>query len=123
VFFCRQKWELARYVQYSARRLQGRSIRSEIEKGLQMSTVNSLGPIYTDASVSAKSATDAQELGKTEFLKLLVTQLQNQDPMNPVDNQQFIAQLATFSSLEQLISINDGITKLAGDPTKTESAV
>jgi flagellar basal-body rod modification protein FlgD len=88
-----------------------------------MSTVNSLGPTYTDASVSAKSATNEQELGKTEFLKLLVTQLQNQDPMNPVDNQQFIAQLATFSSLEQLISINDGITKLAGDPTKTESAV
>lgn len=88
-----------------------------------MSTVNSVGPLYTDASVSAKSATNAQELGKTEFLKLLVTQLQNQDPMNPVDNQQFIAQLATFSSLEQLISINNGVTRLAGGPTTTGSAV
>jgi flagellar basal-body rod modification protein FlgD len=65
----------------------------------------------------------SQELGKTEFLKLLVTQLQNQDPMNPVDNQEFIAQLATFSSLEQLISINDGVTKLSGGSIKTGSAV
>ncbi len=88
-----------------------------------MSTVNSVGPTYTDATLSAKSSSGSQEIGKTEFLKLLVTQLQNQDPMNPVDNQEFIAQLATFSSLEQLISINNGVTKLAGGPTQTESAV
>jgi flagellar basal-body rod modification protein FlgD len=86
-----------------------------------MSTVNSLGTTYTGATSSAKSSTGSEELGKTEFLKLLVTQLQNQDPMNPVDNQEFIAQLATFSSLEQLISINDGVTKLAGGSTKTDS--
>jgi len=56
----------------------------------------------------------ANEIGKDQFLKLLVAQLQNQDPMNPMDNQQFIAQLATFSSLEQLISINKGVSSLAG---------
>lgn len=46
------------------------------------------------------------------FLKLLIVQLQNQDPLNPLDNQEFIAQLATFNSLDQLIGINgklDGI--------------
>lgn len=87
-----------------------------------MSTVNSLGPTYTDAIVPAKSATNSPELGKSEFLKLLVTQLQNQDPTNPIDNQEFIAQLATFSSLEQLISINDAVTKLSAGSIKTESA-
>jgi flagellar basal-body rod modification protein FlgD len=54
------------------------------------------------------------EIGKSQFLELLVAQLQNQDPLDPVDNQQFVAQLATFSSLEQLISINQGVSTLAG---------
>lgn len=40
------------------------------------------------------------------FLHLLIVQLQNQDPLNPVENQEFIAQLATFNSLDQLININ-----------------
>ncbi len=80
-----------------------------------MSTVNGVSSTYTDPTLSGTIAKSTQELGKDEFLKLLVTQLQNQDPMNPVDNEQFIAQLATFSSLEQLISINKAVTKLAGD--------
>jgi flagellar basal-body rod modification protein FlgD len=82
-----------------------------------MSTVNSVGTVFTDlntAKTSSQSSTASPEVNTNEFLKLLVAQLKNQDPMNPVDNQQFIAQLATFSSLEQLISINAGITKLAG---------
>ncbi len=48
------------------------------------------------------------ELGREDFLKLLVTQLQHQDPLEPTTNEDFIAQLATFSSLEQLQSINTG---------------
>ncbi len=80
---------------------------------------------YTDTSAAQsqstddkkQTSTDLQNVNKTEFLKLLVAQLQNQDPLNPVQNQEFVAQLATFSSLEQLISINNAVTKLAGlDP-------
>ncbi|MEI6262268.1 MAG: flagellar hook capping FlgD N-terminal domain-containing protein, partial [Deltaproteobacteria bacterium] len=47
--------------------------------------------------------------GKDDFLKLLVTQLQNQDPMNPTDSTAFVAQLAQFSSLEQLSNVNDNL--------------
>ncbi len=45
-------------------------------------------------------------LGKEEFLKLLVTQLENQDPLDPLDNAEFTTQMAQFSALEQLIDIN-----------------
>ncbi|MBM3791569.1 MAG: hypothetical protein FJW35_14645 [Acidobacteria bacterium] len=58
----------------------------------------------------------AQELGKDDFLKLLVVQLQHQDPLSPMKNEEYIAQLATFSSLEQLIAINQGVTKLTTSP-------
>ena len=47
------------------------------------------------------------------FLKLLVSQLQNQDPLNPADSTQFVGQLAQFSSLEQLMQINQSTTTLA----------
>jgi flagellar basal-body rod modification protein FlgD len=57
-----------------------------------------------------KTATDV--LGKDAFLKLLVTQLQNQDPLNPLDDKEFIAQLAQFSSLEQMSNVAAGITAL-----------
>lgn len=56
-------------------------------------------------------------VSKDEFLQLLVAQLKNQDPMEPVKNEDFLAQLATFSSLEQLIAIKDGINKLAAITT------
>jgi flagellar basal-body rod modification protein FlgD len=58
-------------------------------------------------------STRADSLGGDAFLQLLVTQLQNQDPTNPESNTEFVAQLATFSSLEQLTSINKGVTSMA----------
>jgi flagellar basal-body rod modification protein FlgD len=85
-----------------------------------MSSVNGVSSTSTDTSVATSST--STEVSKTEFLKLLVAQLQNQDPLNPMDNQEFVAQLATFSSLEQLISINSAVTELAGSTEETTSS-
>lgn len=60
----------------------------------------------TSSSTSAASKKGTSNLGKDEFLKLLVTQLQYQDPLNPSQDTEFISQLATFSSLEQMQNLN-----------------
>jgi flagellar basal-body rod modification protein FlgD len=52
---------------------------------------------------------------ESTFLNLLVAQIQNQDPLNPTDSIQFVGQLVQFSQLEQLLSINQGVTTLASD--------
>ncbi len=81
-----------------------------------MNPISGLGPAYApqNGTQAGSNSLTSTEVNKEEFLKLLVAQLQNQDPMNPMDNQQFVAQLATFSSLEQLMSINAAVSKLAG---------
>jgi flagellar basal-body rod modification protein FlgD len=54
-------------------------------------------------------------IGQQDFLKLLINQLQNQDPLNPMDSQQFAVQLAQFSSVEQLVSINKKLDNVTGE--------
>jgi flagellar basal-body rod modification protein FlgD len=70
----------------------------------------------SDASSAGSSAAAQAErndvIGQQDFLTLLVTQLQNQDPLNPLDSAQFSAQLAQFSSLEQLTQINQKLTEM-----------
>ena len=66
---------------------------------------------YNSSSFNARN--NAEEI-KTQFLTLLVAQMKNQDPMNPVDNQDFVSQLSQFSSLEQLITINEGVEQFNG---------
>jgi flagellar basal-body rod modification protein FlgD len=51
------------------------------------------------------------------FLKLLVSQIQHQDPLNPTDGVQFLSQLTSFSQLEQLIQINQELAPKAATPT------
>jgi flagellar basal-body rod modification protein FlgD len=68
----------------------------------------------TSVTDSTTSSTDLSnvfqnDLGKEEFLRLLVAQLQNQDPLSPLEGQEFASQLAQFSSVEQLTSIDSTI--------------
>lgn len=49
------------------------------------------------------------ELDRDAFLQLLVTQMKNQDPLNPMEDKEFVAQLAQFSSLEQLFAVNENL--------------
>jgi len=58
-------------------------------------------------------------LGKDEFLKMLIAQLQNQDPLNPMDGTDFTAQLAQFSSLEQLTNMNTNLETLTSNQMMT----
>ena len=71
--------------------------------------------ISGNATTPTAPATTNREskLGQDAFLKLLTTQLANQDPLKPQDNGEFIAQLAQFSSLEKLTSIETSIKELA----------
>ena len=72
-------------------------------------TVMSVSEVYSQASIPVEK--DNSSMGKDDFLTLLVAQLQNQDPLNPADGAEFTAQLAQFSSLEELQNINDTLTK------------
>lgn len=79
-----------------------------------MSTIDTTAPSPT-THVAGSRLTDAGSavMGKDDFLKLLVTQLSNQDPLNPMDGQQFAAQLAQFSSVEQLLNLNESMAAQA----------
>lgn len=65
----------------------------------------------TAQGTAAQAFTGGKVVTQDDFLKLLIAQMQNQDPLKPMDNQEFAAQLATFNSLGQLIDIN---SKLGG---------
>lgn len=81
----------------------------------------------SDAAVSTaiSQGTRPDALGSDAFLQLLVVQLQNQDPTSPQSNTEFIAQLATFSSLEQLTKISasvEAMAKFFAADTSTDTA-
>ncbi|MCM3625946.1 flagellar hook capping protein [Paenibacillus glycanilyticus] len=80
-----------------------------------MATVSSkaMWPNYSTSNVKAAgSDTDRNQLGKDAFLELLVTQLKNQDPLQPQDNAAFITQMAQFTSVEQLMNMSDQLSLL-----------
>ncbi|WP_052723810.1 flagellar hook capping FlgD N-terminal domain-containing protein [Paenibacillus wulumuqiensis] len=71
-------------------------------------------PNYSASNVKTAAANPKTELGQDQFMALLVAQLKNQDPMSPMDNSQFIAQMAQFSSLTQLTKIGEKLDNLKG---------
>ena len=66
----------------------------------------------SDTSKSKNKGRNIGELGKEDFLNLLVTQLKHQDPLNPIEDKEFIAQMAQFSSLEQMFNLNSNISSM-----------
>lgn len=72
--------------------------------------VNTIAP-RASADV-AQSATGRAKLSQKEFMKLLVAELTNQDPLKPMENQQFVQQLASLQTLESTAALTDGIRDL-----------
>lgn len=83
-------------------------------------SVNQIGGYASSNSAtgSTSSTTTTKGADQQTFLTLLVAQLKNQDPLNPQDGTQFVTQLAQFTSLEQLTSINQKIGLLVNPSNK-----
>lgn len=75
--------------------------------------MNVSAPFFNNTTDPTANTSRESRLGQDAFLKLLTTQLANQDPLAPQENGEFLAQLAQFSSLEKLTSIETSIKELA----------
>jgi flagellar basal-body rod modification protein FlgD len=76
----------------------------------------------TSSTSGTSTATDSSNITSNDFLTLLVSELKNQDPTQPTDPNQYITQLAQVNSLQQLISINQGIGTLDSAISGTNSS-
>lgn len=70
--------------------------------------INSINQ-QTSSAFQKNSNKGVSTLGQDQFLQLLIAQMRNQDPTNPLEGSEFASQLAQFNSVEQLISVNDGL--------------
>lgn len=78
-------------------------------------------PISTATIAGAGTAAQSSNIGIQDFLKILTAQLNNQDPLKPVDNQEFVAQIAQFATLEQSRQLNDKIDNMLLVQSSTQS--
>lgn len=96
---------------------------STITSNSLFSADNSITPAPASTTTSGSSASDPTSTesltSEDTFLKLLVAQIQNQDPTNPTDATQFVGQLTQYSELEQLIQINGNVKSLGQTPAPT----
>ncbi|MFF7708589.1 flagellar hook capping FlgD N-terminal domain-containing protein [Pseudomonas sp. NPDC007930] len=88
---------------------------------LSQYALSSSSTASSTSSSSSSSSTGTSSLGKDTFLQLLVTQLKNQNPLDPQDNSEFVAQLAQFSSLEGINTLNSTVESLASNYTSSQA--
>ncbi|PYY66483.1 flagellar biosynthesis protein FlgD, partial [Pseudomonas jessenii] len=99
---------------------------SDSTSGLSLNDILANSSIKTNTTTdglasAAGSASGNKALGKDAFLQLLVTQLKNQNPLEPQDNGAFVAQLAQFSSLEGITTLNDTVSGLASNYNSSQA--
>jgi flagellar basal-body rod modification protein FlgD len=78
----------------------------------ELAAVNREVDAFNKALNAGKTTTAGGQMGKDEFLKILITQLSHQDPTEPMQDKEFIAQMAQFSSLEQMTNVSNEIAKV-----------
>lgn len=74
-----------------------------------MNEVSAIG-----AGSTAKSAKELQQLGQDQFMKLMLTQLKNQDPLKPLESTEFLSQLAQFSTVTGIQDVKGAVTDMVG---------
>jgi flagellar basal-body rod modification protein FlgD len=99
---------------------------TDTTSGISLKDILANSSIKTNTSAdglasATNSATGNKALGKDAFLQLLVTQLKNQNPLEPQDNGAFVAQLAQFSSLEGITTLNDTVSGLASNYNSSQA--
>lgn len=88
-----------------------------------MSTVNNTAAsdVLSQYRFKNDTANQSEELGKNEFMELMIAQLKNQNPLEPQDNGDFIAQLAQFSSLEEMQNLSGSVDDVVGEFRSTQA--
>lgn len=99
---------------------------TDTTSGLSLKDILANSSVKTNTSndgiaSATNSATGNKALGKDAFLQLLVTQLKNQNPLEPQDNGEFVAQLAQFSSLEGITTLNDTVAGIASNYNSSQA--
>lgn len=101
------------------------SLKTKSEKEDEMAVTGTSG-VSAPTNIFSKEAPKAVEgttnaFGQDTFLKLLVTQLRFQDPSEPINNEQFLQQMAQFTSVEQIAKLNKTIESMAGSSKKSDA--
>lgn len=81
---------------------------------MEIASLNSTTSLAAVGPQTTTSTNSAGDLNYESFLRLLVAQMKNQDPLNPMEGTEYTAQLAQFSSLEQSIKMNDKLDAVIG---------